>query len=437
MNTGKIVELHILQSFPPSNLNRDDLGQPKNAEFGGFLRARVSSQCFKRAIRYAGHNPNTGAQPLFVRYTGVPLSSRTRRIAGELARRLQRRGVEAEPASRAAELFAEAYAAKKPEGKKLKAGETSTLIFFSDVEFNWVADSFLKNWEAVLAAIVESDRWAASKAAAAQAKRKGKKNEGEEESESGKLNTFITQTAVTLIKQTEGRSSAPDIALFGRMLADKPDTNVDAACQVAHAISTHDIVGKTPADYYTAVDDLKQADRDPGAAFLDVAYYNSACFYRYARLDVGQLVVNLGAQDLQGDSLADLPARTVEAFLRASEAAIPSGKQNSHAQQCRPSFMLAVLRASESEGWSLVNAFQKPVKPAECDGDLVLASAKRLEKHFEHLINFYGDETIEAIAVALPDGTVEREQLNERLRAAVKNMNGWVRTICDPLRRGA
>src|SRR3954447_14833176 len=47
----KLIELHILQSFPVSCLNRDDVGAPKTAIFGGANRARVSSQCLKRAIR--------------------------------------------------------------------------------------------------------------------------------------------------------------------------------------------------------------------------------------------------------------------------------------------------------------------------------------------------------------------------------------------------
>ncbi len=240
-----------------------------------------------------------------------------------------------------------------------------------------------------------------------------------------------------MVKQALRWVAAPDIALFGRMLADKPETNIDAACQVAHAISTNSIAGRTPIDYYTAVDELKQAD-DPGAGFLDVAYFNSACFYRYARIDFDQLKKNLG-----GDK--ELAVRSVKAFLRASEAAIPSGKKNAFAQQCRPSFMLAVVRSSESDGWSLVNAFQKPIDVRNRgEEDLVLTSVKRLEKRFQHLVDFYepdaeneseGDtvKTVRAIAVALPDGTVEPEQLDNYFRSNVRNMPGWVAVISNQL----
>ena len=414
------VELHIVQNFPPSNLNRDDLGQPKDADFGGYRRARISSQCLKRSTRYAGYNPDTSAKPVFAKYTGVPLSSRTKRIIAGLASHLTDRSIDKENAERAAKLFAEAYAKKQTDD-----GETPTLIFLSADEFGWAARELATNWDAVLAAIQASEQKPPEDAKPA----KGKKAKADKQETS-----IVTQLAEQLAKETAGRSSAPDIALFGRMLADRPSTNVNAACQVAHAISTNSIAGRTPIDYYTAIDDLKT---DPGAGFLDVAYFNSACFYRYARLDYAQLKTNLGVKDLQGNDLADLPLRTVEAFMRASEAAIPSGKKNAFAPECRPSFMLAVVREKESDGWSLVNAFQKPVNVhTKGEEDLVLASVKRLEKQFKHLMSFYGDETVKAIAVALPDGTVEAEDLGMDFRDNVKNMKDWVGTVCNELRKG-
>jgi CRISPR system Cascade subunit CasC len=81
---------------------------------------------------------------------------------------------------------------------------------------------------------------------------------------------------------------AADLALFGRMLADLPDKNVDAACQVAHAISTNKI-HSMEMDYYTAVDDLKPKDT-AGADMIGTVEFNSACFYRYANLDVTELI---------------------------------------------------------------------------------------------------------------------------------------------------
>ena len=411
------VELHIIQNFPPSNLNRDDLGQPKDADFGGYRRARISSQCLKRAIRGSHPDPDIRSRSVFTRYTRVPLSMRTKLLKGELTKRLKAVGREEGAASAVAGVFAETYSGKMDAKRK---DETAVLLYLSDSELTYISEQLQRTWDDAVSFVRELDRWevAVKEAKAQKAKEPVKP--------SSKL---FEETVANLIKETRQRTGAPDIALFGRMLADKPETNIDAACQVAHAISTNSIAGRTPIDYYTAVDELKPST-DPGAGFLDVAYFNSACFYRYARIDFNQLVKNLG-----GDH--DLALRSVEAFLRASEAAIPSGKKNAFAQECRPSFMLAVVRSSESDGWSLVNAFQKPVDPrVEPDSDLVKGSVRRLEKRYERLVDFYGDETVKSIAVALPDGAVETEDLNERFASNVKKMNGWVDTVTNALRNG-
>ncbi len=204
-----------------------------------------------------------------------------------------------------------------------------------------------------------------------------------------------------------------------------PETNIDAACQVAHAISTHK-VGKADIDYYTAMDDVKQRMKDPGAGFLDVAYFNSACFYRYMRIDFALLEKTLGNHDLA--------VKTIKGFMRAAEAAIPSGKQNSHAQFTRPSFMLAVLRPDGSDGWNLANAFVEPIRVTENDEHgLVKKSVKALEKQFNHQREFYGDEAVSTLAVALPDGVINKDDLGESLAGASKSMNDWVKTITDGL----
>jgi len=404
------VELHIIQNFPPSNLNRDDLGQPKDTDFGGYRRARISSQCLKRATRYAGQNPATGTKPIFERYTGVPLASRTKMIVDGLLERLMPDDDLKDQARAIAVEFARVYSSKKGKMDTKKPEQTSVLLYMAEQELDEVAD-YLRAlpWAETVSEIANLD---------------SKKTKPETRVNKSPLAKYVKKW----ITDTKGRTSAPDIALFGRMLADRPETNIDAACQVAHAISTHAIDGRTPIDYFTAVDDLKT---DPGAGFLDVAYFNSACFYRYARVDFGQLKKNLGDDH-------DLACRSVEAFLRASEAAIPTGKKNAYAHECRPSFMLAVLREKESDGWSLVNAFQKPVD-ARSEGDLIAASVKRLEKHFEHLISFYkvgDDDSVKAFAVASPDGTVEEELLSDTFRSKVKNMQGWIDAICEPLRQG-
>jgi CRISPR system Cascade subunit CasC len=166
--------------------------------------------------------------------------------------------------------------------------------------------------------------------------------------------------------------------------------------------------------------------KDPGAGFLDVAYFNSACFYRYMRIDFALLEKTLGDHDLA--------VKTVEGFMRAAEAAIPSGKQNSHAQFTRPSFMLAVLRPDGSDGWNLVNAFAQPIGVAENDEQgLIKKSVHALEDKFDHHCKFYGEGAVNTIAVALPDGTITQSDLSKRLADAIKSMDEWVKTMTDGL----
>jgi len=174
---------------------------------------------------------------------------------------------------------------------------------------------------------------------------------------------------------------AADLALFGRMIADLPDRNVEGSCQVAHALSTNAV--NVEFDFYTAIDDLK-SDDVTGADMLGTIEFNSACYYRYLNLNVDQLAGNLG-----GD--VDLTRRAVEAFVRAAVTAVPSGKQNSMAAQNPPSLVLAVVR--ERGLWSLANAFVKPVRPG-LNGDLVAQSIGRLDDHWGKIARMYGERQI-------------------------------------------
>jgi CRISPR system Cascade subunit CasC len=407
------VELHIIQNFPPSNLNRDDIGQPKTTDFGGVRRARISSQCQKRAIRL---------HPEFQKATQVEPSKRTQLMVKGLIDKLALAGVLEAQARPVAVCVGEAYAKKKTEvNKKTGTDQTPTLIFVSDAEFEWLSGRVRQVWadaEKAAAVIPEAERTIKEAAA-----NKDTKAENAARKTLKEASVFFDQMVEDLVKQTKERTSAPDIALYGRMLADRPETNIDAACQVAHAISTHGI-GKLDMDYYTAMDDIKQAMKDPGAGFLDVAYFTSACFYRYMRVDCAQLQKTLGD--------ADLTRRTVEGFMRAAEAAIPTGKINSHAQHMRPSFMLAVVRTDGSDGWNLANAFETPVKASSEQG-IVEQSVKRLQGRFEHLREFYGDDTIKAISVALPDGSVMKQDLGAYFGQRTANMQQWVEMVSNAL----
>ena len=233
-----------------------------------------------------------------------------------------------------------------------------------------------------------------------------------------------TAIGKTLIKEFSDVASAADIALFGRMVAETTDLNIDASCQVAHAISTHR--AQMEMDFFTAVDDL-QPDSEPGAGMMGTVEFNSSCFYRYSLLDCDQLTGNL-------DSNPDLATRTVDAFIRASVAAIPSARQNSMAAQNPPSFVMAVVRESGTP-WSLANAFQRPVyiSPRDQQG-LIEKSLDALDDYWGRLCAVYGTGGIVSTACCWLDDVdatnlkaarVESlEDLYAQVNAAVAAGNG-------------
>lgn len=371
MNNPKLsqsVELHILHSFAATNLNRDDTGNPKDCVFGGAHRLRVSSQCFKRAIRW---------NPVFSAKTQVDNGIRTKRMIERISKALQQAGKdEASSKEMAAKFAAAVYSkldSKRPE-------LTAVLVYISPAEIDWITSKLTK-------ATSQED-----------------------------IDICAKEIGKTLEKRT---TSAPDIALFGRMLAEHPDANIDAACQVAHAISTHAV--KTETDYFTALDDLKPEDT-AGADMLGTIAFGAACYYRYSRLDWRQLVGNLG-----GDT--ELAYKTVKAFLLASEAANPGGMANSHDNNPRPSLLLAVVR-DDTQGapWSLVNAFEEPVFSRS---GYLNESVKRLESYWDGMLDYYGSESVKVIAVAAHPGV----KLGQSFQNAKKNtLTEWVNTILDGLK---
>ncbi|MBK7216482.1 MAG: type I-E CRISPR-associated protein Cas7/Cse4/CasC [Candidatus Promineofilum sp.] len=374
------IELHLLQSFAPANLNRDDTGSPKDAIFGGHRRARISSQAFKAAIR---------REPVFAEKTAVPVGQRTKRMAGEITERLEKKGRDSEGAMKVATAFAKVYAGKM-DGKQ--QNKTSVLIYLSDTEFSWMAQQLDQNWDVALREVTE------------------------EKPKEKVIDDLVKQ----LIRQTEKRTSAPDIALFGRMLAAKPETNIDAACQVAHALSTHSV--RMEMDYYTAMDHLKPDDT-AGADMVGFTSFNSACYYRYLRIDWRQLVENL--KDI------DLARRTVEGFLRSAMTAIPTGKQNAFAAQNCINLAMAVAR-QDGKCWNLVNAFETPVRATrEPETGYIAPSIQALDAYWHDLTSFYDDSRPEAVAVYVMEK--HRDALNHLASYRQEKYSDWVNTIVNAL----
>lgn len=344
-----LIELHILQNFAPSNLNRDDTGSPKDAFFGGYRRGRISSQCLKRAARE------------YVRDNGLleekDLAVRTKRITEKLAKALEAKGRDA------AESRSKAIAALGGVGLKVKdaeEGKTEYLIFLGQREVDRIADLIHQHWDDLKG----------------QEETEGEKKKGKEAKKKAKA-AIPPELKKALEKVLDG-GKAVDVALFGRMLADLPQVNQEAACQVAHAISTATL--DREFDFYTAVDDLKPDD-NAGADMLGTVEFGSSCFYRYVALDVAKLLENL-----QGDR--ELAFKGLEAFLGAMVKAKPSGKQNSFAAHNDPEYVAVTVRR-DADPRNLANAFEKPVRPNR-DQSLTEASLEKLNAKWEKLASAYG-----------------------------------------------
>lgn len=336
---AKTVELHLLQSFPPSCVNRDGNNSPKNCMFGDARRARISSQCLKRAIRQAESFADT---------VGEAIAERSKQMRDKkLIPYLRKQGLSEEDAAKAADNFRRELAKDDK-----KSNLTSVGLYFGDEELFSLLDAF----------------------------RGGDK------------------------KWKEKKQKSADVCLFGRMLAEAADLNVDAAAQVAHAISTHKL--SQEMDYWTAADTLKARTEgeDAGAGMLGTAEFNASLFYRYACLNLDQLGRNLGEKGDKGEwpNGSKLTAKTIQAFFLASYDAIPTGKLNGHAHFSPPVFALAVVR-KKGMPLNLCNAFLDPVS-ARNGKRLGVASASALLDHLKRMRAMAPvDEATYFMAHALPE----------------------------------
>ena len=344
-----LIEIHLLQNHAPSNLNRDDTGSPKQCIFGGVKRARISSQCLKRTIRYS---------PLFSENLGEnALAKRTRRLPDLIRKRFREGGFEGEMSDIAA-LKASGFGTK--EGKEReKEGNTaqSMLLAPSDVE-----------------AIYRTLRKAA------------------EESETPEKFRKVTAKSLASSADLAGfRPITVDIAMFGRMVTSPSFRDVEAAVQVAHAISTNKLDHEF--DYFTTVDDLVDPgdDYDRGADMIGDTEFNSSCYYKYISVDVDELTANLAGPNPSDEILEDarrLSAIAIPALLRAAVFTTPSGKQNTFAAHQLPDAILIETRHAKTP-ISYANAFLAAARPSSRN-DLMDASLALFKRHVEKLTRKFG-----------------------------------------------
>lgn len=347
-----IIEIHALQNYAPSNLNRDDTGAPKDALFGGTRRARVSSQCQKRSVRQYF----TGLVEQNILAT-ADVAFRTKRVLDALIKSLIEKGrVEAEAKDKACLALAAMELTVKEDGKN------EYLLFLGQREISGIADIIDAKWDSLIA----------PEAAPVEGKKAGKAKKKAAQSADPELKKALDKVF--------NGGKALDVALFGRMLADMPEKNQDAACQVAHAISTHSV--EREFDFYTAVDDLKPEDT-AGADMMGTIEFNSACFYRYAVVDWEKLVANL-----QNDS--ELATKGLRAFLEGFVISEPTGKQNTFAAHNPPEFVAVSIRRNTAPR-NLANAFETAVRVKK-DESLTRKSAEELISKAKALQVAFGGE---------------------------------------------
>lgn len=339
------IDVYAVQNVPPSNINRDETGNPKTAQYGGVLRSRVSSQAWKRAMR------NEFKDLLAKDSLGVRTKNAVQLITDAMVQQrpecadraedyatgvLQATGVKVEASTRAG------AASGKP--------VTQYLIFIANSEISKLAELALK-WLDEGKDVKKADS--------------GMKKE------------------VSAVFHGE---QAVDVALFGRMLADAPDLNTDASAQVAHAISVDAI--KPEYDYFTAADDFTEND-NAGAAMIDSVGFNSSTLYRYATVNLDALEEQLG----NAKATAKAAAVFVESFIRS----MPTGKQNSYANRTLPETCIVAFR--ENQPINAVSAFEQPVR-SEHGSPVSAVASRKLVDELVKIQDAYGEKPASAWVVS-------------------------------------
>lgn len=356
-----IIEIHALETTSASNLNRDDTGSPKTVEYGGVTRARVSSQAWKRPTR------TLFKELLDPKDVGL----RTKRVVEVLRDRILDRLPAADDGAVVAVAesilkdgagikLAKPRAKKDAETEQLQ--ESQYLLFMGNAQYDRLTDIAVD-------ALGQDDPVGAIKAQ--------KKT----------------------IKQIVTDDKAIDVALFGRMVADDTDLNVDAAAQVAHAISVQAV--DTESDFFTAVDDVKNdsdEEGDAGAAMIGQVEFNAATYYRYANVDANRLYDTLGD--------VDVTAKAVAVFVRAFLTSMPQGKINTFAQGTLPD--VVVVNVRDTQAVNLVGAFERPVEP-----DYVQHATQALVRREQELDAAYGIEPVRTWVIRIGDDTKDAERLAE------------------------
>ncbi|MDO5285282.1 MAG: type I-E CRISPR-associated protein Cas7/Cse4/CasC [Actinomycetia bacterium] len=358
------IDIHVLQTVPPSNLNRDDTNSPKTCTYGGVLRSRVSSQCWKRATR----------KDFGTYLDRSDLGVRTKQVFALLAERIAQRGIPEDEATTLAgstlKLLGLKTTAKRSRKGEEDAGvQSEYLVFLSNLQLDKLADLAVEHGKDLKAAEA---------------------------------------------KKAADSAHSVDIALFGRMVADSADLNVEAAVQVAHALSTHQV--SPEFDFYTAVDD-ENAEDETGAGMMGTIEFTSSTLYRYATVDLARLESNLGDPEAA--------ARATEAFVRSFVESMPTGKRTSFGNGTLPN---AVVVQARRRPINMSGAFEEPVVLDSGSG-FVKGSADKLAQHAQELEVSFAGAPEKSWVTRAGDATEALDALGARMPfdALVADLGQWLR----------
>ncbi|ACK70861.1 CRISPR-associated protein, Cse4 family [Gloeothece citriformis PCC 7424] len=408
------LEIHLLQSTPPSNMNRDQNGSPKTAHFGGVERLRVSSQSWKHAVRQ------------YYKKT-LPDDHKTYRDKGwptELAKRLKQEKFDEELNLKDSDfsvvlpiafMLLSAIGAKRDDKKE---GDIDTMLFLGEAEVREIINC-AKKYQQILVKVAQNPPKKGGEPKKGKGKGKAKASSDDdtstpEETEStitilelpgaiqGDLKTSYKDNPLAKVVNEEefnqlkklcneikgilydekNKRIKPvpgDVALFGRMLASFSDASVDASVSVAHAISTNSI--KREFDYWTAARDFQKnnSDESQGAGHIGDRPFASGVFYRYSCLDSNQLSENLG--EIYQEDIQYLVEQYLDAFLHSR----PSGYSHQFGHDTLPFAGIFVIR--QSQPISLVNAFDIPIKKYD---SFCRQSWNKLVDHWNEIQQAYG-----------------------------------------------
>lgn len=322
------IQLHLLTAYAPSNLNRDDLGRPKTAKMGNTDRLRISSQSLKRAWR---------TSDCFYQSLSDHIGSRSRRFAQDwVYKPMIDNGISEKIAKESAIKIAGQFG-------KLK-NEKSPKDPLTNLEIEQLVHISSNEQQAIkqLVDLLISE------------KREPTDNE---------------------VKLLRKENSSIDIALFGRMLADSPAFNIEAACQVSHALGVSTVTIEN--DFFTAVDDLNNYDVDAGSAHLGSRGFASALFYTYVCISRDLLLENLNGDEV-------LVEKTLKALTESAAKVAPTGMQNSFASRAYTSYLL--IEKGSQQPRSLAVAYFNPIRSQDLVNDAII----RLEEQRDKFDKVYG-----------------------------------------------